>query len=145
MTEENLDHLETGYIYLNFTPVITNGGHKPKAAQPIQQHYFSPSPTSMAQKAVNQPYKTHSLPVTYETLSEKDKALYDRCLADAMVPESTRIEQKLFNQVANNTAAFTEKTCSVSQSEFEAYRKQFALSKKEIELQEQLFNQVAGK
>ena len=48
--------------------------------------------------------------------------------------------------VANNTAtSSTEKPLSVNQSEFDAYRKQFALSKKEIELQELLFNQVAGK
>ena len=142
--EENFDHLETGYIYLNFTPTLINNRPKPKLIHEIQNQTFSAAP-SIAPNPSNPPYKPRSQPITYEDLSPKQKALYDRCKADAMIPEATRLNEKLFNQVANNTAtSSTEKPLSVNQSEFDAYRKQFALSKKEIELQQQLFDQVAG-
>ena len=50
------------------------------------------------------------------------------------------------NHVANKTAAFSETISpAVSQEEFEAYQKNFALSKKEEELQQLIFDQVAGK
>ena len=144
MTEENFDHLETGYIYLNFTPTLINNRPKPKLIHEIQNQTFSAAP-SIAPNPSNPPYKPRSQPITYEDLSPKQKALYDRCKADAMVPEATRLNEKLFNQVANKTAAFAEKILpTVSQTEFDSFKKSFALSKEEERLQKLLLDQVAG-
>ena len=142
--EENFDHLETGYIYLNFTPTLINNRPKPKLIHEIQNQTFAAAP-SIAPKPSNPPYKPSSRPITYEDLSPEQKALYDRCKADAMVPAETRLGEKLFNQVANKTAAFAEKPLpTVSQTEFDSYQNSFALSKKEADLQELLFKQVAN-
>ena len=67
-TEENFDHLETGYIYLNFTPTLINNRPKPKLIHEIQNQTFAAAP-SIAPKPSNPPYKPSSRPITYEDLS----------------------------------------------------------------------------
>ncbi len=122
MTEENFDHLETVYINLHF-PVTT--------------------PTVIANKASNSPFKARSYNSLYEGLSEANQRAIAELVLSVDTSTETVLEQLLFAQVAN-TSASTEKPLSATQSEFDSYRKQFALSKKEVELQELLFNQVAG-
>ena len=139
MTEENLDHLPEIYFNLH-CPAGAIGIVKSKP--PIQT--FSAAPV-VAPNPSNIVSKPRSRPITYEDLSPKQKALYDRCNADAMVPEATRLNEKLFNQVANKTAAFAEKILpTVSQTEFDSFKKSFALSKEEERLQKLLLDQVAG-
>ena len=134
-TEENLDHLPTVYMRLNF-PATRN--------MPNHKHTFSVAPV-VDPKQSNIVSKPRSRPMTYEDLSPEQKALYDRCKADAMIPESTRLNEKLFRQVANKTAAFAEKPLpTVSQTEFDSYQNSFALSKKEADLQKLLLDQVSG-
>lgn len=108
--EENLDHLETGYIYLTCTPVITNGGHKPKkideiyqskAVQPIQQQNFAASPRT-PQKAVNSASKTLSRNDLYECLSEENKRAIVALGLSVDTKIETVLEQLLFAQVAGH-------------------------------------------
>ena len=94
---DNYDHLPTINFYLN-VPSGEIGIVKPKTVKtPVQT--FSAAPV-VAQKASNRPFKTRSLPVSYASLSEKDKALYDRCVAEFKVSPVERLHQKLFDQVA---------------------------------------------
>ena len=136
--EENLDHLPTIYFNLH-CPVVAMNSTKPKP--PIQT--FSAAP-SIAPKPSNPPYKPRSRPMTYEDLSPEQKALYDRCKSEAMIPAETRLNEKLFRQVANKAAFSTKPSSTVSQSEFSAYQNSFALSKEEERLQKLLLDQVSG-
>ena len=138
-TEENLDHLPEIYFNLH-CPAGAIGIVKSKP--PIQT--FSAAPV-VAHKAPNSPPKARSYNSLYEGLSEANQRAIAELGLSADTSTETALEQLLFSQVANNTTTSTDKGLSVTQSAFEAYRKQFALSKKEVELQELLFNQVAGK